>query len=355
MNTGFPGKARTALVRYPWLWGLILLPVAFGASIGLGSVQIPPGDMLAILLGGEGAHPAWRNIVWIVRLPKALTAVLAGSALAIAGLQMQTLFLNPLAGPFVLGIHAGASLGVGIVVLWAGPAFLMLEGTLGFLHQMGIVGAAFAGAGSVLVLVLALARRVSVVTLIVLGLMISYAVSALVSLLMYFSLPERLQAFLAWSYGSFGGVTWPELAVLGPTVLAGLLLAVATIRPLNALLLGQDYAATLGIPVLRMRLVILLSASLLAGAITAYAGPIGFIGIAIPHLGRALLRTSNHLALFPACLLLGSTVALLADLIAQLPGLQTVLPLNAVTSLFGAPVVIWALLRRQQVQSPFAQ
>ncbi len=347
--------ARSARPGPRLLWGIGLLILAFGASIGLGSVRIPLGDVLSILVGSEVTHPAWRDIVYIVRLPKAVTAILAGSALAVAGMQMQTLFLNPLAGPFVLGINAGASLGVGIVVLWAGSSILVLEGSLGFLNQLGTVGAAFAGAGAVLLLVLILARRVSVVTLIVLGLMVSYAVSALVSLLMYFSFPERLQAFLAWSYGSFGGVTWQELTVLGPAVLVGLLLSVTTIRPLNALLLGQEYAATVGIPVLRMRLIILLSASLLAGAITAYAGPIGFIGIAVPHLGRALLRTSNHLVLFPACLLLGSTVALIADLIAQLPGVQVVLPLNAVTSLFGAPVVIWALLRRQTVQSPFSQ
>ncbi len=333
--------------------GLLLL--AFGASISLGSVRIPAGDMLAILTGGEMAQPALRDIVFLIRLPKALTAVLVGSALAVAGLQMQTLFLNPLAGPFVLGINAGASLGVALIVLLGGPALLVLDGTLGFLHQVGTVGAAFMGAGTVLVLVLVLARRVSVVTLVILGLMVSYIVSALVSLLMYFSFPERLQAFLAWSYGSFGGVTWPELAVMTPVVLFGLLLSVGTIRPLNALLLGEEYALSLGIPVRHMRLVLLLCASLLAGTVTAYAGPISFIGIAIPHLGRALLRTSDHLVLVPACLLLGSAVALIADLIAQLPGIQTILPLNAVTSLFGAPVVIWALLRRQAVQSPFTQ
>ncbi len=353
MNDGYRVGITQMRPALTWLGGIGLLLVAFGASVGLGSVHIPLGDLLTILLGGEGVQPVWRDIVYIVRLPKALTAVLAGSALAIAGLQMQTLFLNPLAGPFVLGIHAGASLGVGIVVLWLGTPFLTLEGTLGILNQIGTVGAASIGASAVLVLVLLLARRVGMVTLIVLGLMVSYAVSALVSLLMYYSFPERLQAFLAWSYGSFGGVTWSELIVLGPVVLVSLLLATTTIRSLNALLLGQDYAVTLGIPVRRVRLIILLSASLLAGAVTAYAGPIGFIGIAVPHLGRSLLRTANHLRLFPACLILGGTVALIADLIAQLPGVQTVLPLNAVTSLFGAPVVIWALLRRQQVQASF--
>lgn len=348
-----PEARRDAVPGHAGLWILVgMLAVSFTASILLGSVRIP-GRALLQLLMGQGEPGVWADIVFIVRLPKSLTAILAGSALAVSGLQMQTLFLNPLAGPFILGINAGASLGVACVLLLAGPAVLFLDGTLQFVSRLGTVGAAVIGAGLVLFLVLLMARRVSMVSLVVMGLMVSYAVSALVSLLMYFSYPERIQAFLAWSFGSFGGVTWADLRVLGPAVLLGLAAAAASIRPLNAMLLGEDYARSLGIHTARARWTVLCGASLLAGSITAFAGPIAFIGIAVPHLGRSLLRTSNHLILVPACVLLGGVVALLADLVAQLPGLQTVLPLNAVTALFGAPVVIWAILRRHNVQSPF--
>ncbi len=330
------------------------LALAFAASLCLGSVRIPGRALLGILFGSDAPHAAWRDVIYLIRLPKALTALLAGAALAVSGLQMQTVFLNPLAGPFVLGINAGASLGVALVVMAGGSALLFPDGALLFLNRLGSVGAAVAGAAAVLALVLALARRVSVVTLIVLGLMVSYAVSAAVSLLMYFSVPERVQAFLAWSFGSFGGVTWPELAVLSPVIGAGLILAGACAKPLNALLLGEEYALSLGIRVRRARWAVLLCASVLAGAVTVFAGPIAFIGVAVPHLCRAWLRTSNHLWLLPACLLLGGTTALVADLIAQAPGWAIALPLNAVTSLCGPPVVIWALLRRRDAQTPFA-
>lgn len=351
MHQGFrAGRVRTG--QGLWILGAALV-LAFAGSLAFGSVSIPLPDLLRILAGSDETRAVWQDIVLIVRLPKALMAVLAGSALAVSGLQMQTLFLNPLAGPFVLGINAGASLGVALVVLLAGPAVLFLDAPVRFLNQVGTVGAAVTGAAAVLILVLLAARRVSLVSLIVLGLMVSYAVSALVSLLMYFSFPERVQAFISWSFGSFGGVAWPELAILAPAVGLGLGLAAASIKPLNAMLLGEDYALSLGIRVRRVRWLILLCASLLAGAITAFAGPIAFIGIAIPHLCRTWLHTSSHLWLLPACVLMGGTVALLADLIAQVPGLPIALPLNAVTALFGAPVVIWALLRRQDIRSPF--
>ncbi len=337
--------------------GLLVLAgisvVAFAASVFIGSIRIPLVEIGRILIGHESTLEVWRDVIMLIRVPKALTAVLAGAALAVAGLQMQTLFLNPLAGPFVLGINAGASLGVAVVVLIAGPAILWMSGSLVFLNQLGTVGAAVLGAAVVLALVLLLARRTSVVSLIVLGLMVGYAVGAIVSLLMYYSLPENIQAFISWSFGSFGGVTWRDLKVYVPVVLGGLGFAFLSVRPLNAMLLGEDYAYSMGINVMQARWLILIGASVLAGTVTAYAGPISFIGVATPHLCRTWLHTSNHQWLVPACILLGGTVALVADLIAQVPGFQVALPLNAVTALLGAPVVIWALLRRQNTLTPF--
>ena len=337
--------------------GLLILAgislAAFAASVFIGSIRIPLAEIGRILIGQDSTLDVWRDVVMLIRVPKALTAVLAGAALAVAGLQMQTLFLNPLAGPFVLGINAGASLGVALVVLIAGPSILWVSGSLLFFNQLGTVGAAVLGAAAVLVLVLMLARRTSVVSLIVLGLMVGYAVGAVVSLLMYYSLPENIQAFISWSFGSFGGVTWRDLRVYVPVVLVGLGFAFLSVRPLNAMLLGEDYAYSMGINVMHARWLILIGASVLAGTITAYAGPISFIGVATPHLCRTWLQTSNHQWLVPACILLGGTVALVADLIAQVPGFQVALPLNAVTALLGAPVVIWALLRRQNTLTPF--
>ncbi len=346
-RAGVPAPARGLFV----LAGISVL--AFAASVFIGSIRIPLAEIGRILIGHESTLEVWRDVIVLIRVPKALTAVLAGAALAVAGLQMQTLFLNPLAGPFVLGINAGASLGVALVVLIAGPAILWMSGSLVFLNQLGTVGAAVLGAAAVLVLVLLLARRTSVVSLIVLGLMVGYAVGAIVSLLMYYSLPENIQAFISWSFGSFGGVTWRDLKVYVPVVLGGLGFAFLSVRPLNAMLLGEDYAYSMGINVMQARWLILIGASVLAGTVTAYAGPISFIGVATPHLCRTWLRTSNHQWLVPACILLGGTVALVADLIAQVPGFQVALPLNAVTAMLGAPVVIWALLRRQNTLTPF--
>ncbi len=351
IRKGIPTAAAPVL----GLWLLAGLAVlALAASVFLGSLRIPWADVGRVLIGVEPSREVWRDVIVLVRAPKTLTAVLAGAALAVAGLQMQTLFLNPLAGPFVLGVNAGASLGVALVVLLSGSAILQTSGSLVFLNQAGTVGAAVLGAAAVLLLVVLLARRTSVVSLIVLGLMVSYAVGAMVSLLMYYSLPRNVQAFISWSFGSFGGVTWQDLGIYGPVVLGGLLLSFLSIRPLNALLLGEAYAHSLGVNVLHARWLILVGASVLAGTVTAYAGPITFIGVATPHLCRTWLHTSNHQWLVPACILLGGTLALVADLIAQAPGLPMALPLNAVTALMGAPVVIWALLRRQDTLTPFA-
>ena len=353
-NLSRVGGAASAAPARSLFIAAVFTVLALVASISLGSIYIPLADIGLILVGADPSQEVWRDVIMLIRVPKAMTAVLAGAALAVAGLQMQTLFLNPLAGPFVLGINAGASLGVALVVLLVGPSILQMSGSFVFLNQVGTVGAAVIGAAAVLLLVVILARRTSVVSLIVLGLMVSYAVGAVVSLLMFYSLPENVQAFISWSFGSFGGVTWRELTVYAPVVLGGLGLSILSIRPLNAMLLGEEYAFSLGINVLHARWLILIGASVLAGTITAYAGPISFIGVATPHLCRTWLRTSNHQWLVPACILLGGTVALVADLIAQVPGFQIALPLNAVTALLGAPVVVWALLRRQNTLTPFA-
>ncbi|MCA9899435.1 MAG: iron ABC transporter permease [Ardenticatenaceae bacterium] len=338
-------------------WGLLLLLLAllgvFLLSLFVGSVRIPLDEIVRVLLGGAAERETWSTIVLKVRLPKAVTAVLAGSALSVSGLQMQTMFRNPLAGPFVLGINSGASLGVALVVLAVGTGSTLLAG-LGLLSDFGIVVAASLGAGLVLFLVLAVARRVETMTLLILGLMFGYATSALVSVLLYFSIAERIQAYIAWTFGSFGGVTWRQMQVMAPAVLLGLAIAWLSAKPLNALLLGETYAQSLGLSVRRARLGVLVSASLMAGAITAFCGPIGFVGVAVPHLCRSLFGTSNHRLLVPATILLGGIVALVADLLAQLPGSQITLPLNAVTALIGAPVVTWVILRQRNLRSSFA-
>ena len=333
-----------------------LLLVVFALSLSLGSVHIPVGDIVSVLLGGEGARASWATIVHAIRLPKAVTAMLAGAALSVSGLQMQTLFRNPLADPFVLGINSGASLGVALVVLSFGSVGSALMAGLGVLGDLSLAVAASLGAAVVLGCVLLISRKVqSVMTLLILGLMFGYATSAFVSVLLYFSIPEQIQAFIIWTFGSFGGVTWRQMWVLAPAIGLGLLLAFLTMKPLNALLLGEKYAQSMGVPVKGVRIFTLAGASILAGVTTAFCGPIAFLGLAVPHLCRSLLNTSDHRLLMPAVTILGATLALLADVIARMPGSQATLPLNAVTSLIGAPVVIWVILRRQNLNAAFAE
>jgi iron complex transport system permease protein len=338
---------------------VILLVGLFVLSLTLGSVSIPLKDIITVLTGGEPARASWRSIVLNHRLPKALTASLAGAALATAGLQMQTLFRNPLAGPFVLGINAGASLGVALVVLSvgvAGGSATLLLASLGLAGDFGVVFAASAGAALVMGLVLLISRRVhGTTTLLIIGMMIGYATGAFVSVLLYFSIAEFIQVYINWTFGSFGGVTWAKMEAFAPALIAGLGIAYVLAKPLNALLLGEDYARSMGLNTRRARFWIIISASLLAGAVTAFCGPIGFIGIAVPHLCRSLLNTSDHHILMPTVTLMGAALALLADLIAGMPGSQIVLPLNAVTSLIGAPIVIWVILRQPASSGAFAR
>jgi len=332
------------------LAGLIAALIgAFLLSLAIGSVNIPLDNVVRILLGGVPDRATWADIVFKFRLPKALTATLGGAALAVSGLQMQTLFRNPLADPFTLGVSSGASLGVALVILSVGATGSLLLAGLGMLGDFGLAAAAGLGAALVLSAVLLVARRVqSSVTLLILGLMFGYLTSALVSLLIYFSLPDRVQSFSLWSAGSFGGVTWSQLRVFLPTVVLGLAVAGSITKALNALLLGETYARSLGVNIRRARFLIILSASLLAGTVTAFCGPIGFLGVAVPHLCRNLFNTADHRILLPTSMLLGAILALLTDIMAQMPGNQFVLPLNVITSLFGVPVIVWVILRQRK-------
>lgn len=338
----FAGARPMLLLGLPFLLLLLLL-----LSLALGSASIPLDQILSVLLGGEAEQIAWTNIVLKFRLPKTITAVLAGMALGVSGLLMQTYFRNPLAEPFVLGVSSGASLGVALVVLTAGGVSGALLAGLGLAGDLLLTAAAGLGAACTMILVMLVALRVqSSVTLLILGLMFGYLVAAMVSLLLYFALPERIQAYINWTFGSFSGVTAEQLPILALIVAAGLLLSTALVKPLNALLLGEDYALSLGMRPRLTRFGIVLATALLVSAVTAFCGPIAFLGIAVPHLCRGLLGSADHRLLLPGTMLTGACIALCASIIAELPGNNLVLPLNVVTALLGAPVVMLVVLRK---------
>ena len=344
-RTGWPSPAQGKAL--PLALMTLSLCALLALSLALGSVSIPPGQILTVLLGGEADQPAWTQIVLKIRLPKTLTAMLSGMALGVSGLLMQTWFRNPLAEPYVLGVSAGASLGVALVVLTAGAAGGAMLSGIGIGGDLLVTGAAGLGSAATMALALLVALRVrSSLTLLILGLMFGYMVSALVSLLLYFAVPERIQAYINWTFGSFSGVSLARIPILTIVVVAGLLLAASLVKPLNALLLGEAYARSMGVHLGRARLGLVSAVALLVSPVTAFCGPIAFIGIAVPHLCRAWLRSSDHRALLPATCLIGAVVALAASLLAELPGSSLVLPLNVVTALLGAPVVILVILRR---------
>jgi len=314
---------------------LLTLVVAALLSVCVGAVNITPRELLSAFTHPESSGVS-SMILWQLRLPRTLAAMISGSGLAMAGLLMQTVFRNVLAGPYVLGISSGASLGVATVLLLG----------VGAGSAWGILTAASLGAGLVMMLVLWLARfSRSPVSLLVLGLMVGYLVDALVSLLIHFGDPDRLQAFVNWGFGSFGRVTWNDLPFLGGAVFIGLLASLFCLKYLNTVLLGESAAQSLGIAVRSNRFVALGAASLITAVATIYCGPIGFLGLAVPHLVRALFRSANHRLLIPGCFLAGASLAIVAGWIANLPSHGGVLPLNAVTALIGVPVVFWALLR----------
>lgn len=330
------------------LAGLACLLVAvFLLSLVVGSTWVPIHRVIDVLMGSAAPRDGAAIVVETIRLPRSLTAALAGAALGIAGLQMQTLFRNPLADPFALGISAGASLGVALVVLGTGyGAAAAFGATMGVTGDALITVAAIAGAALVLGLVLIVSSRIgNPTTVLILGLMFGYAVSAVVTVLVGASQPERLQQWALWGFGSFSGVTWQRLRMFAPLTILGVAIATLTTKQLNALLLGENYARSMGVAVRRARFLTMIGASVLGAVVTAFCGPIAFLGIAVPHLCRGLLGTSDHLVLVPAVVLMGAIVALVAQVVALLPGGGAVLPLNAVTSLLGAPVVVFVLLR----------
>jgi iron complex transport system permease protein len=316
-------------------------------NLSLGSVVIPIKEIVVSLTGGVPEKNTWDDIIMIYRLPKAITAIVAGSGLAVSGLLMQTLFRNPLAGPYVLGISSGASLGVATYILGGTILGFTVGSTFG---RWGLIVAASLGSFGVLLMVLAAARRVrDTMTLLIIGLMVGSLTGAVVSVLAYFSKAEELQQYVFWSYGSLGDLSWPEIYLLLGCFVGGILMAIFSIKPLDALLLGDAYAKTVGIKHTRSRLLIILATSLLAGSITAFAGPIAFIGMAVPHLVRQVIPTSNHRILLPAVLLGGAILMLVCDTVAQVPFSEYKLPINAITALVGAPVVIWLLLRKKKL------
>ena len=328
------------------LLGLALL-VFFFANISLGAVKIPLTDVLQSLTGGEASKTSWQYIIINYRLPKAITALLAGIGLSIGGLLMQTLFRNPLAGPDVLGLNSGASLGVAFVILASGMLPVALAGV--FLSAYGIVLASVAGSFIVLMAILAVAQRLrDTMAILIIGLMFTSFTGAIVGVLTYFSTAEQLQKYTFWALGSLGNLPWNNIVLLALVVLMGLIMAAVTLKPLDALLLGERYAKSMGINFTRTRFVIILATSLLTGCITAFAGPIAFVGLVVPHMAKLLFKTSSHNVLFWATLLIGSVLMLLCDIFTQLPGSSFVLPINAITSIIGAPVVIMLLLNRHK-------
>ena len=305
----------------------------FLLDLAVGAVAVPLGDVWAALTGGDCPR-ATAKIILNIRLIKAVVALLAGAALSVSGLQMQTLFRNPLAGPYVLGISSGASLGVALVVL------------AGVGSSIGIAGAAWLGAAIVLVVIAAVGHRIKdIMVILILGMMFSSGIGAVVQILQYVANDESLKMFVIWTMGSLGDVTFDQLAVLVPSIIAGLLLAVVTIKPLNLLLFGEEYAVTMGLNVRRSRGLLFLSTTLLAGTVTAFCGPIGFIGLAMPHVTRMLFRNSDHRVLVPGTVLSGASVLLLCDLVSKL----FTLPINAITALLGIPIVVWVVLRNKSV------
>lgn len=341
----------------PYLLGvlLFLLPLLFFTDLMTGSVWISFSDILGFFLAQSPVNETTENILMKIRLPRALTAVCAGSALSVCGLILQTLFRNPLAGPSILGITSGASLGVGLLLL----SFQSSFGVYAFAQWSGmgswlLILAAFLGSALVLALLLLFSLRVrDNILILIVGMMIGSLTTSLITVWQYFSNPESIRDYLVWTFGSLGGVNMEQIGVLSIVVLFGLLASFLISKYLNVLLLGENYALSMGLKIQQSRIIIILITSLLAGSVTAFAGPIGFIGIAVPHICRTTLNTGDHRRLIPATILTGAAVLLFCDLVSKFAGGQASLPINAVTSLVGAPVVIWIVLRSKNLRSGF--
>jgi len=325
---------------------IVSVLLLFFFNLCFGTVHIPFRDVIASLTGSGASRESWDFIIRESRLPSAVTALLAGASLAASGLMLQTAFRNPLAGPDILGINGGAGLGVALVMLLFGGNLTMGNLTLG--GSVSVIIGAFVGAIAVTALVLYLSTKLkNPVMLLIMGVMVSYLTSAMISLLNFFSTAEGVHSYTMWGMGNFGGVSLAQLKVFCPVVAVGLAIAVSLIKPLNALLLGDMYAENLGINIIRTRNWLLLSTSLLVAIITAYCGPVAFIGLAVPHIARMLLQSSNHRSLMPMTILCGAVIALLCNLLSSIPGDRGLIPLNAITPAIGAPVILYVLLKQR--------
>lgn len=329
--------------------GIILSCILlFLTNLSIGSVAIPIKEVFAILMGEESSKQTWEYIILNYRLPKAIVAILVGIGLSLSGLLMQTLFRNPLAGPYVLGVSSGASLGVAFVILGSGLVPVFMADI--FLSHYGLILAACLGSFVVLLSVLTVSHRLKdTMAILIVGLMFGSITSAVVSVLTYFSSAEQLKKFTLWNLGNLGNQSWEAILLLLLITFIGLVLSYICIKPLNALLLGENYAKSMGIDFDKTKNIIIIATSLLAGCITAFVGPIAFIGLAVPHLAKLLFQTSDHKVLFWATISLGAIVMLVCDTISQMPGFDFVLPINAVTSIIGAPIVIWLLIRKRKI------
>lgn len=338
-------KNRTT---YLYVFLSLTLALSLLLNISLGQVSIPIKEVFKSLTGSTASKETWEYIIINFRLPKAITAILVGIGLSISGLLMQTMFRNPLAGPYVLGLSSGSSLGVAFVILGAGFLPVTLSEIL--LSNYGIVLASCLGSLLVLLLVISVSQRLrDTATILIVGLMFGSFTSAIVSVLTYFSTAEQLQKFTFWSMGSIGNLSWSSIVLLTIAVSIGLLLSLYSIKSLDALLLGENYAKSMGLNVKKSRLIIMIATSILAGSITAFAGPIAFVGLAVPHLSKLLFQTSNHKILFWSTVIVGAIIMLFCDTVSQMPGFDFTLPINAITSIVGAPIVIWLLVRKRSL------
>jgi len=306
-------------------------------------------EVFRSLFGGQASKETWDYIIINFRLPKAITAILVGIGLSVSGLLMQTLFRNPLAGPYVLGLSSGSSLGVAFVILGAG--FLPTVFSQFLLSPYGIIVASCLGSLLVLLVILIVSQRLrDTMSILIVGLMFSSFTGAIVSVLSYFSTAEQLQKYTFWSMGSLGNLSWLNISILTISVVVGLLFSLFSLKSLDALLLGENYAKSMGLNLKKSRYIIIFATSVLAGSITAFAGPIAFIGLAVPHLSKLVFQTSNHKILFCATLIIGAAIMLFCDTVSQMPGFDFTLPINAITSIIGAPIVIWLIVRKQHIQ-----
>jgi len=355
LNTGIQKELSIGFIsgrkrRFIFSVLLLLIFILLILDIFLGSVSIKASEVIRAIFTHTNSN--FETIILKFRLPKAITALTVGVALSLSGLQMQTIFRNPMAGPYVLGISSGASLGVAFVIL--GFSANITTDSLNGLGNWILVAASWAGAGAVMMLIMVISSRVKdIMTVLILGIMLASGISAVVAIMQYFSNETMLKAYVIWTMGSLGNLTSSQLNVLLISVSVGVIMSLFSSKMLNALLLGENYAGSIGLNVRFARAVIFICTSILAGSVTAFCGPIGFIGIAVPHIARILFKTSDHKVLVPGTILLGGAVMLISDIISQLPGSENVLPVNAVTSLIGIPVVIWVILRNRKYSGSF--